>query len=541
VTYTINRNGQLFGPYSRNELQQYLSQGFVSMNDLACVDGDQRWFPVHGLLSVPPLPPTPGTMPPPPPAGGQLRTEQAMPSYGRTSATTNRPAEFSNALFKATPTSFVMPLIILANVLVFVLMLINGVSPMEPAIKDLLAWGADFGPLTTNGEWWRVLSSTFVHIGVIHILMNMYVLFSIGKFTERLFGHFGFAVLYLLSGVGGSLASLFWHPQTVSAGASGAIFGLYGGLLAFLLLQRHAIPAETLKSLTASTGTFLLYNVIYGVMRAGTDMAAHVGGLLTGFLIGLLLTQSLARVTLGSRALRGTLALAIGTAGIVLCAAQIPVTQDSEGRVGVTIGSKDEVYYSGSATKDQAVALGEALKSEGYFQDRGVEAILSKNDSVTAVSFIVKDGTWNRPASVLAFEEIGRKIAPVIGGFPITVRLLDTSRDIKKEVVVGKVSITAKDDVYYSGSATESEARNLGETLKSEEFFRNDGADVFLAKGDTGTILSFVVEDGAWDDPAAVSGIEDLIRKAAASVGGLPVTLRLIDDHLRLKKETTVR
>jgi hypothetical protein len=130
--------------------------------------------------------------------------------------------------------------------------------------------------------------------------------------------------MYLLSGVGGSLASLAWHPDTVSAGASGAIFGLYGGLFAFLLIQRHTVPAQILKSLAASSGTFVLYNLIYGSLRQGTDMAAHGGGLLAGFLVGLILAQPLQRLTYASRALRGTLALLLGSAAMAACAAQIP-------------------------------------------------------------------------------------------------------------------------------------------------------------------------------------------------------------------------
>jgi membrane associated rhomboid family serine protease len=231
--------------------------------------------------------------------------------------------DFWKALNRATPAVFVTPTIMLLNALVFVLMLATGVSLMEPNSASLVQWGADFGPLTTNGEWWRMIASAFVHIGPIHILMNMWVLYDIGKFTERLFGHLGFTVMYMLAALGSSLCSLYWHPQIVSAGASGAIFGLYGGLLAFLLLQRHTIPAETLKSLTNSTGTFVVYNVIFGYVSQGTDVAAHAGGLLTGFFVGLLLTQSLHRVTFWNRAGRATAALILGSMALVAGAAHI--------------------------------------------------------------------------------------------------------------------------------------------------------------------------------------------------------------------------
>ena len=231
--------------------------------------------------------------------------------------------DFLKALGRATPTVFVTSTIMIVNALVFVLMLASGVPLMDPPSASLVRWGADFGPLTTNGEWWRMITSAFVHIGLIHILMNMWVLYDIGKFTERLFGHLGFTAQYMLAALGSSLCSLYWHPQIVSAGASGAIFGLYGGLLAFLLLQRHAIPAQTLKSLTNSTGTFVVYNVIFGFVHQGTDVAAHAGGLLTGFLAGLVSTQSLHRVTFWNRARRATVALILGSMALVAGAAHI--------------------------------------------------------------------------------------------------------------------------------------------------------------------------------------------------------------------------
>jgi len=123
------------------------------------------------------------------------------------------------------PRVFVTWVLIAINLAVFVLMVIRGVGLMDPSIDSLLKWGADFGPLTTHGQWWRMLTSTFVHVGILHIAMNMYILLVSGPFVERLYGNVGFAVLYLLSGLGGSLVSLAWHPMLVSAGASGAIFG----------------------------------------------------------------------------------------------------------------------------------------------------------------------------------------------------------------------------------------------------------------------------------------------------------------------------
>ena len=137
--------------------------------------------------------------------------------------------------------------LIVLNVLVFLMMVLQGVSIFSPTADSVLRWGADYGPLTLHGQWWRMVVSTFLHFGLIHLLFNMFVLFSIGLFLESLAGRVPFVVLYLVCGLGGSAASLAWHPSIVSAGASGAIFGLYGALLGFLVRHRGSIPAESLR------------------------------------------------------------------------------------------------------------------------------------------------------------------------------------------------------------------------------------------------------------------------------------------------------
>ena len=105
-------------------------------------------------------------------------------------------------------------------------------------------------------------------------------------------------------------------------------------------------------------------------------------------------------------------------------------------RSGVVIGTKDEVYYSGSATKDEAQALGNALKTIGYFTDQGANVFVAKGTAGTIVSFVVKDGTWDDPGKVANFEKIARQQAPTVGGLPITLRLVNTSLAVKKDEVL---------------------------------------------------------------------------------------------------------
>lgn len=172
------------------------------------------------------------------------------------------------------------------NIVVFVLMVTGGVSFITPTGIDIIRWGANFSPLTLSGDWWRLITCFFVHVGIIHLALNMYALFMAGVYLEPLLGKTRYIVAYLSTGVFASLVSLWWHKDPVpSAGASGAIFGLYGVFLAFLTTK--FLPRQIRKGLLQSIGVFVVYNLIYG-MKSGIDNAAHIGGLVSGFVIGYL-------------------------------------------------------------------------------------------------------------------------------------------------------------------------------------------------------------------------------------------------------------
>lgn len=193
--------------------------------------------------------------------------------------------ELHAKLKELTPVFIVTPCLVGLNVLVFCIMVVSGVSIMEPDPAQLIQWGASFGALTLGPQPWRVVTSMFVHIGIIHLLFNMWCLWSLGKLAERLMGNWNFLMLYLLSGVGGSLLSLWLHPQLVSAGASGAIFGVAGGLVALLGMKKAQIPGAAMKQTFKSLLFFIGYNLLYG-MKGGIDNAAHLGGLLSGAALG---------------------------------------------------------------------------------------------------------------------------------------------------------------------------------------------------------------------------------------------------------------
>ena len=177
------------------------------------------------------------------------------------------------------------------NVLVFVGMVLSGVSPVSPTQLQLVTWGANFAPLSLGPQPWRILASNYVHIGIIHIFFNMWCLWNLGRLAESIFDRWTYLLIYTASGIAGSLASLWWHPQGIGAGASGAIFGLAGGLIAVLYLGKLPFAKEALKPTLRSLLMFAGYNLFFGLVP-GIDNAAHLGGLAAGLSIGALLAAS---------------------------------------------------------------------------------------------------------------------------------------------------------------------------------------------------------------------------------------------------------
>lgn len=178
------------------------------------------------------------------------------------------------------------------NVAVFVVMLLSGVSMLgNPSGQDLVRWGANFGPLTVGGEWWRLLTCVFIHGGLLHIAFNMWCLWDLGRLAESVYGHWTFAAVYFLSGVSASLASVIWNPVILSVGASGAIFGIAGALIASFYLGEFSLPRAAMSGMLRSVVMFVGYNLFFGAVIARTDNAAHIGGLLMGLLLGALIAK----------------------------------------------------------------------------------------------------------------------------------------------------------------------------------------------------------------------------------------------------------
>ena len=176
------------------------------------------------------------------------------------------------------------------NVLVFVAMVVSGASPLNPSREQLLRWGANWGPLSLGTQPWRMLTSNYVHIGIIHLGFNMWCLWNLGQLAERVLGRLNYVILYTFCGLAGSLTSLWWHPMTVGAGASGAIFGLAGAAIAVFYLGHLPIAKAAIQGTMRSLLTFVGYNLLFG-LTPGIDNSAHIGGLVAGLSMGAALSK----------------------------------------------------------------------------------------------------------------------------------------------------------------------------------------------------------------------------------------------------------
>lgn len=171
--------------------------------------------------------------------------------------------------------------LLVANALVWVAMTILGGSE-NPAV--LVLFGAKYTPLIVAGQYWRLLTAVFVHVGIAHLMFNAYALFSFGMEVERRFGRTRFLALYLLSGIASTTASFVGSPA-LSAGASGAVFGLAGASLAYYAAYRDRLGMAGRRSLTSILLVVGL-NLVMGFAAPGIDNLGHIGGLVAGFALG---------------------------------------------------------------------------------------------------------------------------------------------------------------------------------------------------------------------------------------------------------------
>jgi membrane associated rhomboid family serine protease len=296
---------------------------------------------------------------------------------------------FRNALRARTRWPLVTPALIALNATIFVFMLFGAGALGDPA--TLVGWGGNFGPRTTNGEWWRLVTSVFVHSGMLHLLVNLTGLVQIALILERLVGRVAFAAVYVAAGVFASLVSLSAYPLAVSVGASGAIFGLYGLLLAssiWSLFHRSTvtIPLIAVKRLVPAAAVFILYN-LYNVANDDPGIAAELTGLGAGFVCGLFLARGVSDRKPAARHVATAMVAAVVLA--IACAVPLRGVTDVRPEIERVVGLEDRTASAYQTAADRfrngritAEALAELIDRTIEPELRAADAHLKAVDGV---------------------------------------------------------------------------------------------------------------------------------------------------------------
>jgi rhomboid protease GluP len=224
---------------------------------------------------------------------------------------------FQEQLKAMAPIAWLTWTLVGANVAAWLLMAAAGANGLQADTRQLLDWGGNSAhDVVARGQWWRLLSSTFLHDGLVHLAMNMVGLASTGPLVERLYGRRQFALVYFGAALAGSALSLhFAAERAVSVGASGAVFGVFGAMLAGVHGHRKDLPRAFTRRTLGGLAFFVAYSLLQGFAREGIDNAAHVGGLMTGVGLAWLLPRQLDAERYRTRFARRA------TVGLVLTAA----------------------------------------------------------------------------------------------------------------------------------------------------------------------------------------------------------------------------
>ena len=237
------------------------------------------------------------------------------------------------------------------NIAVFLSMILSGGSIMGFGPETTLRWGANVGPYTLSGEYWRLVTANFVHMNLLHIGFNMWCLWSLGQLSERLFGSAATVAIYVLTGVGGAMLSIGINPMRAEAGASAAIFGIAGAILSGIKFGNVPLASVHRRQIFSSLIFFVIFNLSFG-MLPGIDNLAHLGGLLSGFLFGAPLASAAAS---GKKILEWG-AILLATVVLIGIGSRLVQTHGHSSQIAVAAQDIRERDYSGAISMLQRAA-----------------------------------------------------------------------------------------------------------------------------------------------------------------------------------------
>jgi len=359
--------------------------------------------------------------------------------------------DFEARLREMTPVTWALYLMVALNVGVWLANILAGVGAFKPSSFDLLRWGANSAAsVVEDRQYWRLLTATFLHAGVLHIALNMLGLWEAGKQLNRLYGNAQFLMIYFASALVGSALSLhFSAQQSVSVGASGAVFGVLGALLTAMYRHRGRIPGVMSKNVMTSQLVFLVYALGQGFTKEGIDNAAHIGGLVAGSLLAWLLAGKMDE-TQGSGRLQATV-----MASLLLPAAAV---------AGLVLTTPEPKVHHRQLFEFQAGMariLPDLQAAEKALQADGKAASTGK---LTTAQFVQAIETRHLPA----YRKVERELAPL--DVPPNDRAAPLVQDIKRGhsllVAMMQIEVTRANNPGQVDPMLEAKFKAMGEELK---------------------------------------------------------------------------
>jgi rhomboid protease GluP len=338
---------------------------------------------------------------------------------------------FQEKLIALAPRTWVAYGLVTLNIAVWFAMLAFGAGLMYGAPAQLLDWGGNSAYEVQRGEWWRLVSATFLHSGMLHLLMNMIGLWVMGVKVERIFGHKLFLLIYLGSGLLGSAFSLHFSAQkVVSVGASGAIFGVAGALLVAVWQHKNDLPKLFGKQTISGMGMFILYSLTQGLNARGIDNAAHLGGLFAGIALAFILPKRFNLTDFNRRVkVQTATALAFLAISVTAVAARAPV-----GAVDLrALAQSGAAFERGFKAFDQEV---KALNQDALDVKSGKLSLLASDERSRAV-FAPKFRDVLKDLNAARFP-VDDSRAPLVAEYKRLVELLVESLQMESNIVDGK-------------------------------------------------------------------------------------------------------
>jgi len=452
---------------------------------------------------------------------------------------------------------FFTPILIYANVIVFILMLLFGMNMISPSIETLIKWGGNIRYLTINGQLWRLFTCIFLHGGILHLIFNIYALLYVGSILEKVIGKNKYIFAYMVSGIAASISSLMIYENVVSVGASGAIFGLFGVLIPLLSSKKTNFPDISVDKLLLNVSIFVSYNIVAGFSKSGIDNAAHIGGLFTGVIIGILYSM------IALEKIRPKLTYAILLLSLCLFSVVVITNVSNEYRdyfravqlknygKRININKNVILHYSKKIDESKSQKIAEIMKQSGFLEgSERADLFFDEELMYYSLKFVIPDtSNLSEPIIISDFNRLKKYINHNLNfdkqieilftdAYLVNVFELPDSDESNLQVYepmlhLQTYQINDFHTIYYNFNLPIEDIRIVGVAVSRLKgyFPDNHRIDIIFLNDDNNYSIKFFVSKSLWQEPAIIDRLKSTVDYIKDSGIDKPINLVLIDNQ----------